>query len=361
LDHSVTANAGTDDPGVTIVLGRDLPEGTLSSPGERDMDRVSARRYPKEDSPFVVYSPEFLEVLGPSPTYSVVPDVDAHEGPVYVREWDAVLFTSVPGTTNLPNFGNRNVRIGRLDVASGQVSTFRAVTNMANGMTLDLAGDLLICEQGTLTTSAAISRMTLRTGDTRTIVDNWFALPFNSPNDVVVKSDGTIWFTDPSYGYLQGFRSQPLVGDFVYRYDPATGAITVVSDSFKKPNGLAFSPDETILYINDSGAIEGPGTYFVNLPHHIRAFDVQNGQLRSDRLFAVVTPGIPDGLKVDRAGRVYSSSLSGVKVYNPEGTLIGEILAYGVANFCFGGVDGDTVFMMCDTNISIAKIAAIDL
>src|SRR5207237_6432856 len=120
--------------------------------------------------------------------------------------------------------------------------------------------------------------------------------------------------------------------DYVYRYDPTTDQTSIVADSFNKPNGLAFSPDEAILYINDSAAIQGPGTYFVNLPHHIRAFDVQGGRhLVNDRLFAVVSPGIPDGLKVDAAGRVYSSSASGLQVYNRSGDLIGEILAPGVA------------------------------
>src|SRR6185503_19879542 len=111
------------------------------------------------------------------------------------------------------------------------------------------------------------------------------------------------------------------------------GQASVVADSFNKPNGLAFSPDETILYINDSGAIQGPGTYFVNLPHHIRAFDLLGGRhLVHDRLFAVVTRGIPDGLKVDSEGRVYSSSASGIQVYSNYGDLVGEILAPGVAN-----------------------------
>lgn len=318
----------------------------------------NARRYPNDDSPFVVYAPEFLEVLGPSPEYTVVPNVNAHEGPVYVKPWNAVLYTTVPVTTNVPNHDNRNVAIGRLDVATLEVSTFVAETNMANGMTLDRGGRLLICEQGTRTTPSGISRMRLDTGETESIAGDWFGLPFNSPNDVVEKSDGTIWFTDPSYGFLQGFRDKPLVGDFVYRYDPRDGSVRVVADSFKKPNGLAFSPDESILYINDSGAIEGPNSYFVDLPHHIRAFDVRDGQLTGDRLLTVVTPGIPDGLKVDSTGRVYSSSLSGVKVYEPNGALIGEILAYGVANFCFGGAGNNMLFMMCDTNISIAGIAA---
>ncbi|MEA2462605.1 MAG: gluconolactonase, partial [Acidobacteriota bacterium] len=223
---------------------------------------------------------------------------------------------------------------------------------------LDRNGELLICEQGTWNTAAAISRMNLESRAVTRVVDGWFGLPFNSPNDVVVKSDGTIWFTDPAYGYLQGFRNQPQVGNFVYRYDPADQSVVVVADSFRKPNGLAFSPDESVLYINDSGAIEGAGAYHVDLPHHIRAFDVRGAQLAGDRLFAVVTPGIPDGLKVDSAGRVYSSSATGVKVYSAEGKLLGEILAGGVANFCFGGAGDDVLFLMCDTNITIVKIAA---
>jgi len=318
-----------------------------------------ARRYPHADSPFIVYAPEFLEVLGPAPELSTVPNVNAHEGPVYVRQWNAVLYTTVPATTNVPLFGDRNVAIGRLDVDSLEVSTFVAATDMANGMTMDRQGRLLICEQGTRSRPARITRMDLDSKRTETVVESWFGLSFNSPNDVVVKSDGTIWFTDPSYGSLQGFRNTPQVGDFVYRFDPADGSTSVVADSFNKPNGLAFSPDESILYINDSAAIQGPGTYFAGLPHHIRAFDVHAGrQLRGDRLLAVVTPGIPDGLKLDSAGRVYSSSFSGVQVFNPDGKILGEILAPGVANFCFGGAGNDTIFAMCDTNITIARIAA---
>ena len=168
-------------------------------------NQATGRRYPSDDSPFIVYAPEFLDVLGSSPEYSIVPNVNAHEGPVYVREWDAVLFTTVPVTTNVPSSGDRNVSVGRLDVASREVSTFVTATNMANGMTLDREGRLLICEQGTRTAPARISRMNLKTKHLEGVVEGWFDLPFNSPNDVVVKSDGTIWFTDPSYGHLQGF------------------------------------------------------------------------------------------------------------------------------------------------------------
>ncbi len=313
-----------------------------------------------QDKPhFIIYADEFLEVIGRDPGYETVPNVNAHEGPVYVRDWDAILFTTVPVTTNIPAFGDRNVAIGRLDAGSLKVSTFVAETGMANGMTLDREGHLLICEQGTLTTAARISRMNLKTKKLETVVDHWFGLPFNSPNDVVVKSDGTVWFTDPAYGALQGFRPPPLAGNYVYRYDPSDESTSVVVDTFKKPNGLAFSPDESILYVNDSGAIEGPNTYYADLPHHIRAFDVAGGShLVNERLFTVVTPLIPDGLKVDSAGRVYSSSGTGVQVFDTTGKILGEILATGVANFCFGGAGNNMLFMMCDTAINIATIAA---
>lgn len=310
--------------------------------------------------PFIAYAEEFREVVGSNPQYGVIPNVSAHEGPVYVREWNAILFTSVPENTNVPVFGGKRVFIGRLDVATQAVSVFREDTNAANGMTLDRDGRLLICEQGSKTTAAAISRLALSSdGPAEPVVTHWFGLPLNSPNDVVVKSDGTIWFTDPSYGFLQGFRPTPLSGDYVYRHDPATGETSVVADSFNKPNGLAFSPDESILYVNDSGAIQGPGTYFPALPHHVKAFDVVHGrQLVNERLFAVITPGIPDGLKTDSQGRVYSSSFSGVQVFDPRGRILGEIAAPGVANFCFGGEANDTLFMMCDTNITWATLQA---
>jgi gluconolactonase len=314
---------------------------------------------PRVEGPFVVYSEEFLAVLGREPRLEELVATDAHEGPVYVATLDALFFTAVPRTVNVPLQGFKEVAIGRLDVATRTLSTLREASNMANGMTLDREGHLLVCEQGTKTRRARIGRIEIDGNTETTVVDEWFGLTFNSPNDIVVKSDGTVWFTDPSYGYLQGFKDYPLVGDFVYRHDPATGETTVVADSFNKPNGLAFSPDESILYINDSAAIQGPGTYYVNLPHHIRAFDVADGShLTNDRLFAVVTPGIPDGLKTDREGRVYSSCTTGVKVYSPQGRLLGEILVPGTANFCFGGRQGSTLFMLNDTGIWAATLAA---
>ncbi len=311
------------------------------------------------DCPFVIYSEEFLEVLGPEPRLELVVATDAHEGPVYVKGQDALYFTTVPRAVNVPSPGYKTVAISRLDLATAQVTVVRQPSNMANGMTLDREGRLVVCEQGTRSSPAAISRLDLATGVLESLVEQWFGLPFNSPNDVVVKSDGSIWFTDPSYGFLQGFKPEPVVGDFVYRFDPATGSLAVVADSFNKPNGLAFSPDESILYVNDSAAIQGPGSYHPALPHHILAFDViDQAHLANARLLAVVTPGIPDGLKVDAAGRVYSSSADGLKVYNPAGDLIGAILVDNVSNFTFGGRQNNVIYILNDTAIHAAHLQA---
>jgi len=284
-------------------------------------------------------------------------ETNAHEGPVYVAAEHALYFTTVPEP------GPKNVAIKRLQLA-GDEFPFQAQdldivqfpSNMANGMTLDRDGRLVICEQGTRETPARISHMDLKTRSVETVTDQWRGLRFNSPNDVVVKSDRTVWFTDPNYGEVQGFKGACEVGTYVYRYDPETGETAVVADSFNKPNGLAFSPDESVLYITDTGANQAPGTYFVALPHHVRAFDVYGSHLRNGRLFAVVSPGVPDGIKLDVKGRVYTSSATGVQVFTPEGDLIGEIIAPGVANFTFGGPDNDVLFILGDTKIWQAKL-----
>jgi gluconolactonase len=185
------------------------------------------------------------------------------------------------------------------------------------------------------------------------------ACALNSPNDVVVKSDGTIWFTDPSYGFLQGFRPDPQLGDFVYRFDPASGRVDVVADAFDKPNGLCFSPDESVLYVGDSGANQQPGSFYVDRPHHVVAYDVvDGGRLAGERLFAVISPGFPDGIKVDSSGRVYVSCARGVQVFSPAGDLIGEIHLRGAVNFTFGGPGRDVLFITTDDSIWAAVLDA---
>jgi gluconolactonase len=257
----------------------------------------------------------------------LVAETDAHEGPVYVADEDALYFTTVRRDA---------VAIKRLALADGSVSVVCADANMANGMALDLEGRLVVCEQGTLDTPARITRLDRRTGRVETIVE----ANLNSPNDVVVKGDGTIWFTDPSYGYLQGFRPVPQRGDDVYRYDPDAGELTVVAEGFDKPNGIAFSPDERVLYVADNGA-----------PHELIAFDVENGGLTNRRRLAVSTPEHPDGLKTDAEGRIYASYAGGVQVLDPSGGVIGEIELPGAVNFTFGGPERDVLYITADTAV----------
>lgn len=312
-----------------------------------------------DGAPFTIYRDAFRSVLGSGFRRPVLMETNAHEGPVYVAAEHALYFTTVPEP------GPKNIAIKRLQLIdeefpfkAGALDTVQFPSNMANGMTLNRDGRLVICEQGTRETPARISRLDLKTRSVETVVAQWRGRRFNSPNDVVVKSDRTVWFTDPNYGEVQGFKDAPEVGTYVYRHDPATGETDVVADGFNKPNGLAFSPDESVLYITDTGANQAPGTYFAGLPHHVCAFDVQDGRhLRNERLFAVISPGAPDGIKLDVQGRVYTSSATGVQVLTPEGDLLGEIIAPGVANFTFGGPDNDVLFILGDTVIWQAKLA----
>ena len=265
-----------------------------------------------------------------------VAETDAHEGPVYAADEHALYFTSLP---------RPEVDIRRLDLDTGRVTTLVGDARAANGMTLGADGRLIVCEQN----PAAIARIDRRTGEREVVVDSYGGRPLNSPNDVVEKRDRTIWFTDPSYGWLQGFRPEPQNGDNVYRHDPATGGTTIVAADFDKPNGLAFSPDEKTLYVNDSGVNQESGSYHPERPHHIRALDLESG---ADRVFAVIDPGQPDGMKVDPAGRVYCSSASGAQVFDTDGTRVGEIPVEGAVNFAFGP---DVLYITADAAIWAAK------
>jgi gluconolactonase len=280
-----------------------------------------------------------------------VAQTNAHEGPVYVPGEHALYFTTLPE----PGIERPVVDIKRLALETGEVSVVRADAGVANGMALAPDGRLVVCEQH----PAAITLVDPATGRAETLVDSWRGLALNSPNDVVVRADGTIWFTDPSYGHLQGFRPAPEVGDYVYRYDPDTGRLSVVADSFDKPNGIAFAADESILYVTDSGANQEPGSYYVDRPHHIVAFDVLDGRrLGPRRLFAVTAPGFPDGLKVDLEGRVYASAFSGVLVFDPGGDLIEEIELPGAVNFTFGGPDRDVLYVTTDDAVWAVQLDA---
>ena len=244
---------------------------------------------------------------------------DAHEGPVHAADEDALYFTT----------GRPLVSIMRLHLATGRVDVVRADANMANGMALDREGRLVICEQGDSERPAAITRMDRATGAVETVADAYRGRPLNSPNDVVVARDGAIWFTDPAYGHVQGFRPEPVLGEHVYRCDAA--GVEIVAGGFDKPNGLALSPGEDVLYVTDSGA-----------PHHVVALDLAGG---ARRVLHVTRSGSPDGINVDAAGRVYASAATGVDVLSPGGRLVDEIPLPGAVNFCFGP---DVLFITTD-------------
>jgi gluconolactonase len=313
---------------------------------------------------FLSHDPRFSAVLGDTPRLERVLACDAHEGAVYVAPEDALYFTSVPrahGAGEAPEVAIKRLALdgGRFPLESERLSVTKAGTNTANGMAVDHEGRLVVCEQGARSRRAAIGRFDPSADALETLVEGYGGLSLNSPNDVVVKSDGTLWFTDPSYGYLQGFRPAPELGEHVYRLDPRSGRLSIVAGDFDKPNGLAFSADERVLYVTDSGANQEAGSYYPQRPHHIRAFDVRDGlRLERSRVLAVTTPGYPDGIKVDSAGRVYASSFNGVQVFDFDGDLIGEINLPGAVNFTFGGRRRNVLFITADTAVWAAVLNA---
>jgi len=242
---------------------------------------------------------------------------------------------------------NPNNRMLRLDEASGAVSVFRSPSNFSNGNTVDRMGRLVTCEHG----GRRISR-TEFDGTVTTIADSHGGKRLNSPNDVVVKSDGSIWFTDPTYGIdsdYEGYKSErEQGGSYVYRVDPHSGEVAVVADDFVQPNGLAFSPDERTLYIVDTGL-----THVENGPHHMRRFAVgDNGKLTDRGVFAECTAGLFDGFRIDAEGRIWTSAGDGVHCYDPDGTLLGKIhVPEVVANVCFGGPRRNYLYICGTTSL----------
>ncbi|QRM57273.1 SMP-30/gluconolactonase/LRE family protein [Sinorhizobium sp. BG8] len=264
------------------------------------------------------------------------------EGPVWFDDANQLLWSDIP-----------NQRILRW-TPDGGVSVFRAHSNFSNGHTRDRQGRLVSCEHG-------LRRVT-RTeidGSITVLADSFEGRRLNSPNDVIVRSDGTVWFTDPTYGILsdyEGYRAEPEQPTRnVYRLDPTTGNLTAVVTDFLQPNGLAFSPDETVLYVADSGASHDDGA-----PRHIRAFDVKNGRiLENPRVFALINSGIPDGFRLDLEGNLWSSAGDGVHCFAPDGTLIGKILVpQTVANLTFGGPRRNRLFIAATNSLYSIYVTA---
>jgi gluconolactonase len=265
------------------------------------------------------------------------------EGPAWFAAGRYLVFSDIP-----------NNRLLRFDETSGQVSVFRSPSNNSNGNSVDGQGRLITCEH--------LTRRVTRTnfdGSLSILVDRFEGQRLNSPNDVVVRSDGTIWFTDPSYGILHDYEGEyaerEIDGCHVYRYDPVSSTTTRVADDFVKPNGLAFSPDESLLYIADTGGSHQPGG-----PRHIRKLAcVDDGTLTDLGVFAECTSGFFDGFRCDRKGRIWASASDGVHAYDPDGTLLGKILIPEfVSNVTFGGPKLNRLFITGTTSLYAVYLTA---
>ena len=258
------------------------------------------------------------------------------EGPAWFAAGRYLVWSDIP-----------NDRMLRWDETDGSVSLFRQPSMHSNGNSVDLQGRLVTCEHR----GRCVSR-TEHDGSRTVLASHFEGKRFNSPNDVVVKSDGSIWFTDPSYGIDSDYEGDAAASEIgarrVYRVDAATGAISVVASDFVQPNGLAFSPDESLLYIVDTGA-----THHDDGPHHVRRFRVgDRGAVSGGDVFATCPVGLYDGLRVDVHGNLWLSAGDGVHCHAPEGDLIGKVLVpEAVANLCFGGPKRNRMFICATASL----------
>ncbi|MFF3641660.1 SMP-30/gluconolactonase/LRE family protein [Streptomyces sp. NPDC002564] len=254
------------------------------------------------------------------------------EGPLYLPAWRQLVWSDIP-----------NDRLLRWDEATGAVAVFRSPAGHINGNTLDREGRLISCEQG--------NRRVTRTepdGRITVLADRYEGKRLNSPNDAVVRSDGSVWFSDPDFGITsdyEGFRAEPEIdGCHVYRIDPATGEVRLVADCFATPNGLVFSPDERQLYVSDTRG------------GRIHVFDVRDdGTLSDGRVFAEAKDGVSrfDNLRFDDGGRLWAAAIAGgVHCYDPDGTLIGRLrVPEPVSNIAFGGPKNNRLFITATSSL----------
>ncbi|CDN51482.1 SMP-30/gluconolactonase/LRE family protein [Neorhizobium galegae] len=268
-------------------------------------------------------------IVGSAALEELYSDCRWAEGPVWFADLNCLIWSDIP-----------NQRMLRW-APDGGVSIFRSPSNFVNGNTRDRQGRLVSCEHG--------GRRVIRTeidGSITVLADRYQGKRLNSPNDVVVRSDGSVWFTDPTYGIksdYEGYRAEPEQDTRnVYRLDPVSGDLEAVVIDFGQPNGLAFSPDETKLYVADSAS-----SHDVNAPRHIRVFDVVHGKrLANGKIFCSLDNGLPDGFRVDIQGNVWTSAGDGVHCFSPKGELLGKILVpQTVANVTFGGPRKNRLFI----------------
>ena len=259
------------------------------------------------------------------------------EGPAYFPAGRYLIWSDIP-----------NNRMMRWDETDGSVSVFRDPSNNSNGHTVDQQGRLISCEH--------LSRRVIRTefdGTLKVIADRYRGDRLNSPNDVVVKSDGSVWFTDPSYGIIMDYEGACAESEIgacnVYRWDPESQEIESMATDYVKPNGLAFSPDETALFITDTG-----GTHEADGPRHMRRHSIgaDGKTLGAGEVFATSTAGFFDGFRIDTGNRIWTSAMDGIHCYDSAGTLIGKILIPEiVSNVCFGGLKENRLFITATTSL----------
>lgn len=260
------------------------------------------------------------------------------EGPLWIEEYDSVIWSDIPNNRILSWSANDGMQV------------WKDQANFTNGRYRHPQGYIVHCSHG----GRSIEKSDIDGQQFQTLVGHYQGRRLNSPNDVVVKSDGTIWFTDPPYGILsdeEGYKAESELNDnYVFRFDPETEVLDIVTDLVEEPNGLAFSPDESVLYVSDtSAALKTDGTG----NHHIMAFDVVGGRtLAAPRLFAEVSPGLSDGFRLDNQGWIYTSSEDSIQVYHSDGTLLGKIhVPEMIANCTFGGQQRDVLYIVASTSL----------
>ena len=322
--HSTAATA-VGSLAATSALARQANDPPGTTPPPRDWEHPASVVYP--DPAIQAFDPKFNRyVVGTTGIRRLWTGAEWTEGPVYFGDMHSVIFSDVP-----------NNRMMRYDEVTGETTLFRYPSSEANGNTRDRQGRLVTCEQRT----RRITR-TEYDGSITVLADRYDGRQLNSPNGVVVKSDGTVWFTDPTYGILgdhEGWRAKSELPGNLYRLDPQTGALHIAAGDFRQPNAVCFSPDEKILYVSDTGS---PSS-------NIQAFDVDaQGKLSHRRVFhdfADTHGGLGDDIRVDEDGNLWCAggwspdkNFNGVSVFAPDGTPIGRIILPEVAaNLCFGG------------------------
>jgi gluconolactonase len=262
------------------------------------------------------------------------------EGPVWLPQQDAVVFSDVKG--------NRMFHWQR----NGELSLWRASSSYANGNARDQSGRVVSCEHG----RRGISR-TEHDGSVTMLVDRVEGKRFNSPNDLVVRSDGTIWFTDPPYGIIndeEGYHAHSqVIGCYLYCFDPASGQLSIAASDLQRPNGLAFSPDESLMYVADMSVVDFPTLG----RRQLRVYQVDGRELVAGRFFAEVAPGFPDGFCVDSNGDIYCSCADGVIIFDSHGETRGKIsLPERVSNCTLGGPEGNELYITATTSLYRVRI-----